>query len=318
MYHSPIVLGQAGCTPAPGCVNPVPAVDVSTTSSTTWYDGYGNTYNIASSPSGGVTGTVLVPHLGGPGCPDITFTESGSISPSTQTDGRQGFTTFSWTASNPQPNVVCDGIGPLSTKYSGTIQNNGNDYSANVAWTKNGGNGSTTLSKYSDIPISETTTAVGFGSGAYATLGQFRQVLNPRVSSMTDIFKGRQVSETTGGIAKKDSCWNSKSPYSKWTAVTGSGWNVGYYAVDPPYIVNENVWADDYIGWTLAPVLWYQANLPATSFPCGVRIIQNMYMAVDGTSGSNRLYSTGQIGMDIYSNYVVSYRDGVSQTRTAE
>jgi hypothetical protein len=41
-----------------------------------------------------------------------------------------------------------------------------------------------------------------------------------------------------------------------------------------------------------------------------------MYIATDGTSGSSENYTSDEIGQDIYSNQITSYRNGVSQSES--
>lgn len=157
--------------------------------------------------------------------------------------------------------------------------------------------------------------AVGFGTGHGATQAQFRQILNAG-SGSTDIFKGRQVSERTGFGTNYDNCWYQVSPYIKWTAVLGSSWNVGYYAIDPPYITSLNEWADDYIGWYQEQVTWYRGHWQYDkSTPlCGARIPQAMYVGTGGSSGGKENYSADRVGEDIYPSKVTAYRAGVSQS----
>jgi hypothetical protein len=307
--------GQSSCSAHGACNNPVPVTDISNQASVNvWKDSYGYSWTLTSS-GGDVSGSVSVPN---PGCSTITYTVSGSISPSSQTDGTEGYTSFTWNASSPSPSSSCgDFSPPIPFTYTGTIQNDGNDY-ANASWSDDDGSGSATVSKSpSDIPASETTNAVGFSTGEYASLGQFRQTLNA-TSGSTDIFQGRQVSEYTGFGTSYDNCWYTGSPYAKVTAVTGSEWNVGYYSVDPPDITSVNEWVDDYIGFIPDAVTWYQSYYSGSdnSPYCGYRTPQAMYIATDGTSGSSENYTSDEIGQDIYSNQITSYRNGVSQSES--
>ncbi len=194
--------------------------------------------------------------------------------------------------------------------YSGTIQNDGNDFGPNTSWSNSDGNGSTTMTKSpSDIPTSETTMPVGFSSG---TQGQFRQILNA-ASGSTDIFQGRQVSEYTGSGTNYDNCYYTGSQIPR-LVILGSEWNVGYYPVNPPYITSLNTWVDDYAGWNSVQVRVYRSHYGPNSPVCGARASQVMYISTQGTSGSSQYYSGGLIGEDIYTDHVTAYRDGVSQT----
>lgn len=298
---------QVGCVYPGTCTNPVPATNITGT----WTASDENWGVISSSTS--VSGHVIVqsPAFG---CPAVTYTVTGSISPSTQIDFTQGSTEMDWTATDPNPSSSCGGYTPVSwMNYTGTIQNDGNDL-ATGTWTREGGSGSFTLTKSpQDIPASESTRAVGFSSGWIATVGQFRQTLNA-TSGSTDIFKGRQVSEATGTGTNYDNCHFDGSTVPKWETVLGSLWNVGYYSVNPPYIYTDNEWVDDYIGWNTSQVNYYRKLLTPQSFPCGARVPQNMYIATSGTSGSRSLYRTLTVGSDIYLDHVVTYRGDVSQS----
>jgi hypothetical protein len=302
---------QVGCPSSGWCTNPVPAVNVAGT----WIEP-GVTWNISSN-SMTVSGSVVVTHPVW-GCSAITYTVSGSITPASQTDSVQGSTAMNWLASSPSPSGACGGYTPVATQtMTGTIQNNGNDF-AYGTWSQpapGGGtiDGSFTMSKSpTDTPSSETTNAVGFSAGLLATVGQFRQTLNATPGS-TDIFKGRQVSETTGSGSNYDNCSFPGATVPKWTGVQGSSWNVGYYAVNPPYITSDNVWADDYIGWNTAQVNYYRTRLTPSSFPCEANVPQAMHIATNGTSGNKVNYANGQVGSKIFLNKVVVSRHGVSQ-----
>jgi hypothetical protein len=156
--------------------------------------------------------------------------------------------------------------------------------------------------------------AVGFGPGDYGTVEQFRQILNAS-SGSTDIFQGRQVSEYTGfGTPHYDNCWFSGSIVPQYSSVTGSEWNVGYYAISPPFITSVNEWADDYIGWQLPQVQYYRAHRNGTPNICGVRIPQVMNISTSGTSWNSQTYLNDSVGSDIYTNYVSVLRNGVTQT----
>jgi hypothetical protein len=312
-FRASPAFGQVGCTYHMTCTNPVPATDISyQTFINSWQDTYGFIWTITSTGST-VSGSVLTTNPS-PGCPNITFTVSGSISPSLQIDGVQGTTGFTWNASNPTPPSSCGGYTPTPFSYSGTIQNDGNDLGPNTTWTNSSGSGSTTVTKSpSDIPTSETTNAVGFGAGLGATVGQFRQIL-VAASGSTDIFQGRQVSEYTGFGTNYDNCFFTGSMVPQWTSVLGSEWNVGYYSIAPPYITSLNEWADDYIGWNTAHVRYYRSHHGGGPPLCGARIPQAMYIATGGTSGSSQNYANDTVGSDIYSDHVDVIRAGVTQT----
>jgi hypothetical protein len=308
---------QVGCAYYDqGCNDPVPLVDITDTPFVNdWVDTEGCTWSLTST-DGTVSGNVTCTMPSG--CPSVTFIVTGDIYAFPQIDGTRGSTSFAWTGSNPQPPATCGGITPVSSTYSGTIQNISNSLIITAAWKNvTGESGWVNVMKSpADFPASETTTAVGFGgSGVYVSVGQFRQILNA-VSGSTDIFKGRQVSEQTGWLSPYyDNCYYSGSAYPKWTTVDGSGWNVGYYPVDPPYIVNLNVWADDYIGYPYTYVTGYRNHYASGSPLCGARIPQVMYIGYStGWSEYMDFYAADTVGEDIYRSSVTAYRAGVSQT----
>lgn len=281
-FHVNCVYGQVGCSSGGGvCTNPVPAVNLTRT----WTDDTSATWTITSYSYGAVTGTVRVPN------PVYV----------------QGYTSFTWNASNPNPTSSCGIPAYSNMTYSGTIQNNGNDRGTGT-WQRPGASGSFTTNKNPrDIPNSEITNAVGFSGGYLATVGQFRQTLTSS-SGSGDIFKGRQVSEATGFGTNYDNCWFPGSSVPKWDKVQGSVWNVGYY------MTLDNTWVDDYIGWNTAQVDYYRQRLTPSSFPCGAQIPQSMYIAISGTSGSRSNYKNHSVGGQIYLDRVTVNRDGVSQT----
>ena len=219
------------------------------------------------------------------------------------------------TTSNPVPSGPCGNVRYVSSTFSGTIQNNGDDLASNAAWQNvTGEHGSTTLTKTgSDVPISETTNAVGFSVGNSAYQGQFRQVLNTP-SGFADLFKGRQVYETNGSGLQYDNCWFPGAIPPKWSGVTGSSWNVGYYATNPPWITSENEWGADYIGYSSASVQYYRTHLLPKSFPCGAQVPQFMYIATAGTSGSREYYTSDQVGAQIRPDHIAVTGAGVTQT----
>lgn len=63
------------------------------------------------------------------------------------------------------------------------------------------------MAKPSDLSTGETTTGVGWGSGTYQTIQQFRQTLQGSASLP---FDGRQLGESAGAI-KADSCFYSEA-----------------------------------------------------------------------------------------------------------
>jgi hypothetical protein len=166
----------------------------------------------------------------------------------------------------------------------------------------------------SDIPASESTRGVGFGTGYFATIGQFRQTLNA-YSGSSDIFQGRQVFEAVGFGTNYDTCWYSGSPTAKVTSISGGAWNVGYYPVNSPYILSLNEWVDDYVGFLTISVTDYQSHWSGGGTPlCGWRVPQAMYIKTVGTSGASQNYTNDSLGEDIYFDHVTAVRNGVSQS----
>jgi hypothetical protein len=205
---------------------------------------------------------------------------SGSITVPLQTDGTQGGTNYSLNASNPVPSSACGGWTPDSTaSFTGLIANLGNNTGLGTLTIMGAVHGGAQLHKSTTDPVlSETTNAVGFGTGLYATIGQFRQVLNSS-TGLTNIFNGRQVNETAGAGSATDTCWFSGSLVPVYNQVTGSSWNVGYFST------LDNYWVDDYIGWNSSQVAYYQSHLPPGS-SCSATFPQIMNISYGGISFS--------------------------------
>jgi hypothetical protein len=236
-----------------------------------------------------------------------------------QVNGVQGYGNMQLSATNPTPTTSCVEFTPVPVDFDVTNQNDGNDLGTGTYANQPGSSGPVTFTKVpADVPASEATVAVGFGTGLAATVGQFRQTLNAIAGDPNrSLFKGRQVSEATGFGSNFDNCWFPGSTVPKFSSVEGSVWNVGYYQVDPPFVTSLNVWADDYIGWNTTQVDYYRKRLKLSSFPCSAQVPQSMYIATDGTSGSKTNYANDSVGASIISATQVSTnRAGVSQTTT--
>lgn len=177
--------------------------------------------------------------------------------------------------------------------YTGSVANKSNDR-ATGSWSRplpGGGtlSGTFTLDKNPrDIPINEITNAVGFSAGLLETVAQFRQQLVAG-SGSSDIFKGRQVTETTGAGPNFDNCRVEGVTSVPRYAINNARWNVGYYGG------LENWWVDDYIGWNTTQVNYYRTVLTPQSFPCGAQLPQAMVIAVDGSFGSTTQYKAHPI-----------------------
>lgn len=305
--------GQIGCQGTPSgpvvCNDPVPIVNLSGAWAAT-----GEVWNVSAS-GGSAFGTVSVQNPAAPfSCPTIVYSVSGTLSPSFQTDNVPGFVNFSWNASNPNPAGACANFTPApSMNYTGTVANKSNDR-ATGDWSRplpGGGTltGTFTLNKNPrDIPTNEITDAVGFSSGLLETVAQFRQQLVAG-SGSSDIFKGRQVTETTGTGPNFDNCRVEGVTSVPRYAINNARWNVGYYGG------LENWWVDDYIGWNTTQVNYYRTVLTPQSFPCGAQLPQAMVIAVDGSFGSTTQYKAHPIIVQLTMTTVSSTRDGVTQAK---
>lgn len=323
------LFAQIGCDypPFSTCNDPTPATNVNgDTTNGSWvhYDStwsvisqwYLNTTAVSPGGTGKVSGSVRVPSPGA-GCPNVYYTVTGTISPSSQVDGSRGTTSLSWTATNPSPSGSCGGYTPVSSMtHAGSILNKVNDFGTGT-WTRSDGqSGSLTLRRFYVEPINESTFADGFGTvpGLTTTMARFRQVLTKDPNDPSDpnsnMFQGRQVFETAGGLVT-DSCWDRSGglfPGGKF-AVKGSVWNVGYAGS-----LSGNTWGWDTIGWPPAGVSWYRNNLAPSQFPCSAVIPQAMNIVVNGDTGGNIIYKNLylQALIDVATLQVI--RDNVVQT----
>jgi len=319
------ISAQNGCASPPftSCNNPTPSTNINGK----WED-YTSTWglisrwtvtvaNVTPGGTGTVTGTVQAPNPNGLGCPDVYYTANGTISPSGQTDGVDGSTTFSWTATSPNPSTTCGGYTPVTTMtYSGTIGNKSNDRGSGT-WSRPGNSGSLTFWREYVVPFTETTIADGFsGVPNFTTQARFRQELNREPWGPTDpninLFQGRQVFEITGPGTGTDGCYAASSgnyPGPKFESVVGTTWNVGYVAT-----YQKNTWGWDGIGWATAGVNWYRNNIPG-SLPCTATIPQQMKIVVNGESNGSVPYSNGSIVVTIKPTSLEVTRNGIMQVQ---
>ncbi len=290
--------GQPGCA-APQCLNPVPCANCNGV----WTDDGRAVWNMDTQSNGSVTGSVTVPHPV-QGCQSTVYSVSGSITKVYGGNTYRGYTSFTWTASNPMPSAQCGFYTPVSTvTHTGTIQNDGCDYGSGNYTTSSGLSGSFTMTKpisLPDLSPPEYTTGVGWGSvSPYETIHQWRQTINA-----TGDFGGRQVKEGAAS-GNTDSCWFSGSAVAPY-GLSGGGWHVGFFSY--------NLWADDYVGWTSPAVQYYRSNL---RIPCGGTAPQIMYMYTNGNSGSSAQYRQTSVGVGIPNfSEVTSSRDGQTATKT--
>jgi len=88
--------GDPGCQ-YPRCINPIPCANCSGK----WTDDVSALWDVDTNAVGSVSGNVKSTLAFG--CPTWTWQVSGSISKYFGGPGYNGFTTFTWTASNPSP-----------------------------------------------------------------------------------------------------------------------------------------------------------------------------------------------------------------------
>lgn len=271
--------------------------------------------SVAPGGVGNVSGTVRVPSPA-QGCPDVAYTATGTISPSSQTDNVTGSTPFSWTAISPNPSSACGGYTPVSTMtYAGTITNKSNDRGTGT-WTRGGASGPLTFWRQYIDPIGETTFGDGFGTvPETVTMARFRQELTRDVFGPPDpnsnLFQGRQVYEETGS-GGADGCYNASGgmyPGPAFTVVKGSVWNVGYASG-----LSGNTWGWDVIGWPPAGVQWYRDNLSSGQLPCSATIPQIMKVVVNGTTNGSIVYKQHNLQVVINAASLQVTRDGITQS----
>lgn len=273
-----------------------------------WQDSVGtqNTYSITTDlNTNQLSGTASIAHPGGGGCPRVGYTLSGFITPvGSFTVGVRGTTRYEINLTNPTVGV-CNGINTGGVALSGDIRNDGCDV-AFGPWANTQGPGSGTLSlvKVPDLPLGETTSAVGWWS-AEPTIMQWRSTLVPPVTIRP--LDGRQVLEQAGS-ARGDGCWfpDAASAGLREFQVTGAWWVVGRYATPPAYPLS-NTWIDDYVGYSTFAVGYYRLNARA---PCDGFAQQLMRVCTNGNGCAfSQQYKSGWIGAGIETMQVYSSRD---------
>ncbi len=299
LWH-PLGRGQ-GCGAPPCAPNPTPCAQCVGT----WTDNYGEHWTVNSpnwpSPPGtqSVSGSVVVPPPA-PGCPSWTFTVSGTL---TQTPGSAtapAVTSFSWTGSNPSPDVPCytlnGPIYPVNSTFIGRISNNSCD-NASGTWAHSDGSGSGnfTMNKPSDVASTEISQAVAWWQ-PYPTILLFEG----QIASSLDLA-GRQVFESANGTPS-DSCYRSGDRLDDGTylypyQITGGGWFVGYYYFDGRYDY-------DYVGY---PPSWIEYYRTHGRTPCQASAPQAMRIY---TSGGSVTYYTNTLQIKLPDNTNVGVERG--------
>ncbi len=330
----------SGCSAGPytSCVDQVPATYLSGS----WIDSndLAEWTLIGDNASFGVAGTVgpWVPYNPvlafppPPLCPPVVFQITGSSYKPSSLSSSEGSTTFSWTASNPDPSGTCDGWTPVpSLTVSGTISNKGND-TASATWTSESGSGPWTMETNLLIaPTSETLALYqyyqsdGFGptsgpNSGYQTVLFVTQNLADSTSSdppdpNNNKFTGRQVYEVAGSGGSSDGCYTAAKalgltypggPYQ----ILGSVWNVGGL-----YTGEGNTYGNDQIGWQTTGVSWYRTAL-AGKLPCTATLSQAMDMVVNVPSVPNVQFATHTLSVTINQHSVKVTKDSLSSTET--
>lgn len=261
----------------------------------------GGVWNITSDAYGVVTGSLDLDNFS-IGCPNQTYTVTGSYAMYSGNYSVNGSGTFLIDTSNPAPGDTpgCDTTEEAHLVTD--VPNNGCDItgpSASSLYT-DFGYFSTGAGKAPEIPTAETSTHVGWSAATLATVAQWRIVLTG------GDFDGRQVHEEQTSGSNSDSCWFVGSSVAQF-GPTGGWWNVGFFGT-------PNQMVDDYVGYVTTAVTYYRQNFRP---PCSATAGQEMRIAVSGTSGSSLSYTTGSIGAGL-PNYtdVSSSRNGSTVTTT--
>jgi hypothetical protein len=268
-------------------------------------------------------------------CPVFTYNAGGYFSPSVPTTNVEGSTDFTWTASNPNPNLTCSGYTPVSgmtfqglRSSGGGIANKGNDTGSGT-WTNSSGL-SGPLSIETNLILTPTSedlylmtafNPLGWGiDGGYETQLQIMQRLKDDLSfdppdPNLNKFQGRMVYESATSPAT-DTCYDaavakglgSVNPSARF-AIRGSAWNVGW-------VYGEN---DDYgsegVGLPSGGVTWYQNNIPEY-LPCHASVGQAMTIANNLPGYSDNQFGTHTLSYEITSTNTTVTKDGVSLQRT--
>lgn len=195
-----------------------------------------------------------------------------------QTFGGTPPTTFTWTGTNPQPNTLCNGVYPFSSiTYQGGLASDGCDQASGTWTNSDGGHGSFTMAKPSDLPSGETSAAISWWSSD-PTIMQYEQT-----HTSPSYLAGRQVYESPGPN-QIDTCHFTGSMYQSaalGTTVNLGGWFVGYY-----YFDNRSDY--DYVGMYSGAVQYYR---DMHKVPCEVALDQKMNICTHGCTFSSNYFS---------------------------
>jgi|GEM_PF-1666788 hypothetical protein len=303
--------GVDGCIPGP-CANATPCRHCSGR----WSGNLGDTWNITTSMlDSSVAGSGSVPNPVS-GCPAFTFQISSASSTFSPTGGTYPFipgTTYMTIHANPSPGgQSCGGYTAVSVTLTIQVRNDGCDIAAGSAQNDDGSfyYSYYSMAKPAELPTGESTTAVGWGSGTYQTVQQFRQILQ---GPWDHPFDGRQVTEVAGSD-KSDSCFYDGAAQRgyKQFGVTGGWWIVGRYATPPSYPYS-NYWIDDYVGMLTDLVTFYRDNGKA---PCSAYAEQLMRICTNGQGCSfTQQYFRNYLTYSLDATNVTASRNGVYQSR---
>jgi hypothetical protein len=280
-----------------------------------WNDnfGTGNSYSLSTNVSAmTISGTASVAHPGGAGCPNLSYTVSGSFSlVGGANASTRGTTTYTINLTNPSPSGACNSWTPVGVQFTGDLRNDGCDVAAgqwrNVT-TPPSGSGSISFAKFPDLPTGESTTPVGWSTGFASTVHQWRNTLQGALP-----FDGRQVYEAQGPN-KDDGCYFPGAADDGFIQfqITGAWWLVGRYATPPTYLLS-NYWIDDYVGFSTTAVGYYRLKGRA---PCSAYSQQLMHICRNGNGCVyGQQYKAGYISAGITSTQVYSGRDGTDVYR---
>ncbi len=327
--------GQIGCAQynsnQANCNDPLPVVNTTGTWNET--DESGNqisTWTIVNGGSssigatGQVSGTVDVVPIT-IGCPHIAYKFTGTFTPNAPVSGTPGSTSFSFTATNPNPSGSCGGNTPVASQtFSGTFTNKNNDNSNGTEQNSSGitdtisPSGPYLFVRTAIQPTGETTVYNG-PDPITTTEFSFSNTLTGDNSGSNNVFYGRQVFEKSGSTPASDGCYTGTGkayPYGP-LSITGSAWNVGWTGNTTGGQLNNapNQWGQDAMGYPPGALHYYRTNkfLPGKGLPCVATFTQSMHIiTTDGTNPSADYvyYANHSMKITLSLNSVSMVRDG--------